>query len=79
MIEHQLWLGRRAAVVALHMVGERLRPPALATAADVPRNGTDLNVDWQRGAPAAAHLRGAHHGGPCTPRMRGGEGHRRKS
>jgi len=52
MIEHQLWLGRRAAVVALHMVGERLRPPAPAAAADVPRNGTDLNVDWQRGAPA---------------------------
>jgi len=55
MIEHKLRLGRRAATVAAHMVGERVRSPRLATSEDIPRSGTDLNVDWLTAVLCAGH------------------------
>jgi hypothetical protein len=55
MNEHKVWLGRRAATVAARMVGERVRPPRLATTADIPRSGTDLNVAWLTAVLCAGH------------------------
>jgi hypothetical protein len=45
-MNYKLWLARRAVEIGAHMVGERIRPPALRTRADVPRNGTDLSEQW---------------------------------
>ena len=45
-MNHKLWLAKRAAEIGALMVGERIRPPALRTGADVPRNGVDLNEEW---------------------------------
>jgi len=55
MLEHKLWLGRRAATVAVHMIGERFRPPRLAASTDVPRSGTHLNADWLTAVLCADH------------------------
>jgi len=46
MTSYRLWLAKRAASVAGHMVTERVRPPALRTRVDVPRNGLALNEEW---------------------------------
>ena len=43
---YRLWLGKRCAEVAGHMVRERIRPAELRTRSDVPRDGLDLNVEW---------------------------------
>jgi Phosphotransferase enzyme family len=45
-MNYKLWLAKRAVEIGTHMVGERIRPPALRARADVPRNGTDLNEEW---------------------------------
>jgi hypothetical protein len=45
-MNYKLWLAKRAAAIGAHMVGERVRSPALRTRADVPRNGVDLNAQW---------------------------------
>lgn len=51
----KLWLAGRAATVGLHVLAEKVRPPRLATATDVPRNGSDLNLDWLTTVLCAGH------------------------
>ena len=41
-----LWLTGRSATVGIHMAGERLSRSRPLTAADVPRNGIELSIEW---------------------------------
>jgi len=42
----KLWLAGRAGAIALAMGGEKLRPRAPRTRADIPRDGFDINEGW---------------------------------
>lgn len=43
---YRLWLSRRCVEVSGHMLRERVRPVALRTRRDIPRDGLSLNVEW---------------------------------
>jgi phosphotransferase family enzyme len=43
---YKLWIAKRALAISAQMIGERLRSPELRSRRDVPRNGTELNVEW---------------------------------
>jgi len=51
----KLWLARRAAIVGAHVLLEKVRTPPLVTAEDVPRNGSDLNLEWLTQVLCAGH------------------------
>lgn len=42
----KLRLAKKAAVVGVHSLVEKFRPPPLSTSEHVPTSGADLNVDW---------------------------------
>ncbi|MFE3001619.1 phosphotransferase [Nocardia sp. NPDC059246] len=45
-MDHRLWVAKRAAEVAGHMVLERVRAPKMSTRRDVPVDGRKLTVEW---------------------------------